>query len=322
MKNCYNNSGQATFSSQVKDEIEKHLSSARHCQIAEMAAYILNLSTAFERNENDALIFNTDNLGVINKIHLLLRKTYGIETTISENASKNIAKTSAYYIGISDKNEIESVLKSIKFSGINEHKINDVIVKNACCKRAYLRGSFACIGSMTSPEKGYHLEFVSAFKEQLEQLKELIHDFEIEPKITSRKKNHVLYIKEGAAIVDLLNIMGAHVSLMNMENAIILKDMRNDLNRKVNCEAANIIKSINASNRQVEDIKYIKAHGGFGKLPDSLKQMAEIRLKNQDTPLKDLGGLLEPPVGKSGVNHRLRRLSEIAEELRKENGDV
>ncbi len=199
--------------------------------------------------------------------------------------------------------------------------MSPLIVKNSCCKRAYLQGTFLCIGSMSSPDKSYHLEFSSSDQGQLEQIKNIIADFDIEARITTRKKGFVLYVKEGESIVDLLNIMGAHVSLMNMENVIILKNMRNTLNRRVNCETANIIKSVNASTRQIDDINYIIEHKEYEKLPDALKDMADVRLKNPDTPLKDLGALLDPPVGKSGVNHRLRRLSEIAEELRSRNGE-
>lgn len=301
-----------SFSKDVKEELEKHINNARHCQIAEMAAYIINLSDVFTRQGEEPILFFTENEGVINKIKFLLKKTYSIDANVIKREEKNIS----YYLNISDKNDISALLNSIKFKKENGHKISDMIVKNSCCKRAYLQGSFSCIGSMTSPEKGYHLEFVSSYLEQLEQIKALISDFDIETKITLRKKSNVLYLKEGSSIVDLLNIMGAHVSLMNMENAIILKEMRNDLNRKVNCEAANIIKSINAASRQVEDIKYIEKHGGLGDLPESLRMMAQVRLENPDTPLKDLGILLDPPVGKSGVNHRLRRLSEIADEMR------
>lgn len=289
-----------SFSSEVKEELEKHMNSARHCQIAEMAAYVINISNAGSRDENEPLIFETDRPGIINKILILLNKTYGIDCYRKEDK------------GIVVDNP-EEILKSVKYSG---EKVSEMIIKMACCKRAFLQGTFVCTGSMTSPQKGYHLEFFSSNKEKLEQIKDLIADFDIDSKITTRKKDYVLYIKEGASIVDLLNVMNAHVSLMNMENEIILKDMRNDLNRKVNCETANIIKSINAASRQVEDIEYIKEQGEYASLPDALKDMADIRLKYPDVPLKDLGSFLDPPVGKSGVNHRLRRLSEIANEIR------
>ena len=140
--------------------------------------------------------------------------------------------------------------------------------------------------------------------------------FDVDAKIVERKKHYVVYLKEGAQIVDMLNVMGAHVALMNLENVRILKEMRNSVNRKVNCETANISKTVNAAVRQVEDIQYIMKTKGLSSLPDNLQEIAQVRLEHPDMPLKDLGTLLTPPIGKSGVNHRLRRISEIAEKLR------
>ena len=151
---------------------------------------------------------------------------------------------------------------------------------------------------------------------QAEQLQEIIGQFDIEAKIVCRKKYFVVYVKEGAGIVELLNIMEAHVALMNLENLRILKEMRNSINRRVNCEAANIQKTVQASTRQVEDIIYLRDYYGFSRLPDNLREMAEVRLAYPEAALKELGEYLSPPVGKSGVNHRLRKLSELAEKLR------
>lgn len=140
--------------------------------------------------------------------------------------------------------------------------------------------------------------------------------FSIEAKIVERKKNYIVYLKEGARIVELLNVMEAHVALMEFENVRILKEMRNSINRKVNCETANIKKTVSAAARQIEDIQYIKDTSGFGTLPKGLAQIANLRLEHAEVSLKELGEMFVPPIGKSGVNHRLRKLSEIAENLR------
>ena len=145
---------------------------------------------------------------------------------------------------------------------------------------------------------------------------EIINSFEIDAKIVQRKKNYVVYVKEGAQIVDMLNIMEAHVALMNLENVRILKEMRNSVNRQVNCETANINKTVNAAVKQIEDINYIRDTVGLESLPENLQAIAEVRLKYPEAALKELGTFLEPAVGKSGVNHRLRKLCEIAEEMR------
>ena len=169
---------------------------------------------------------------------------------------------------------------------------------------------------MSAPEKGYHLEFACPSEAKARQLQKLIKGFDIESKIVLRKKYHVVYLKEGAAIVDLLNVCEAPVSLMNLENLRILKEMRNSVNRRVNCETANIAKTVNAAARQVEDIEYLRDHYGFQNLPEALREMAEVRLENPDVPLKELGECFNPAIGKSGVNHRLRKLSELAEKVR------
>ena len=170
---------------------------------------------------------------------------------------------------------------------------------------------------MSNPQKGYHLEFVCEYEAQARQIRQVICSFEIEAKIVRRKKYYVVYLKEGAGIVELLNVCEAYISLMNLENMRILKEMRNSVNRRVNCETANIAKTVSAAARQVEDIEYIRKYYGFQNLPETLRQMAEIRLENPDVTLKELGELFDPPLGKSGVNHRLRKLSELAEEIRR-----
>ena len=172
------------------------------------------------------------------------------------------------------------------------------------------------IGSMSDPAKGYHLEFDCCQEAKARQLQELIKGFDIEARIILRKKYYVVYLKEGAGIVDLLNVCEAPVSLMSFENLRIVKEMRNSVNRRVNCETANIARTVNAASRQVEDIKYLKEHYGYENLPEALRQMADVRLENPDVPLKELGGYFNPPIGKSGVNHRLRKLSELAEKIR------
>lgn len=196
--------------------------------------------------------------------------------------------------------------------------VKNAIVQAVCCKRAYIRGAFLASGSMSDPSKSYHFEIVCDREDQAEHLKEMINSFEVGAKIVKRKKAYVVYLKEGSQIVDILNVMEAHIALMELENVRIMKEMRNSVNRKVNCETANINKTVSAAVKQKEDILYIRDTVGFEKLPDGLREVALARLQYPDAPLKELGKLLEHPVGKSGVNHRLRKLSEIAEKLREQ----
>ena len=286
-----------SFSSEVKEELAKHISSARHCQIAELAAF-MNFCGQYGRDENGNYIigFQTENEAARRKGFTLLKKTYNIVTDVA----------------ISEE-QMEDLIQ--KIGNLNE-PVSSLLIKNSCCQRAFLRGAFLSIGSMSAPQKGYHLEFVCTDEDKARQLQGVIQGFDIDAKIVLRKKYYVVYLKEGSGIVDLLNVCEAHVALMKLENLRILKEMRNSINRRVNCEAANITKTVNAATRQIEDIEYLRDHYGLQKLPENLRQMAEVRLENPDAPLKELGEYLDPPVGKSGVNHRLRKLSELADRLR------
>ena len=188
-----------------------------------------------------------------------------------------------------------------------------------CCRRAYLRGAFLASGSISNPEKSYHFEIVCQNRRQAENLKDLYKKYNLDAKIVQRKKYYIVYIKEGAQIVDALNVMGAHVALMNLENVRILKEMRGSVNRIVNCETANIGKVVGAACRQIDDIRYIECKVGLSDLPPALQEMARLRLEYPDSSLAELGDLCEPPIGKSGVNHRLRKLSELAKKLGRES---
>ena len=175
---------------------------------------------------------------------------------------------------------------------------------------------------MSDPERTYHLEIICHNKILAAELKKLMHDFNLNAKIIKRKGNYVVYLKEGENIVDFLNVIGAHLALLELENIRILKGMRNDVNRIVNCETANLQKTVDASVRQAESIRYIRDNLGFDKLPDNLREIAQLRLQYSDASLKELGEMLEPPLGKSGVNHRLRKLDKIAEDMKNVKGEV
>ena len=194
------------------------------------------------------------------------------------------------------------------------------LVDKACCKRAFLRGLFLTTGSMTDPNSGYHLELVVGNYGKATRIQDIMGAFGVEAKIVERKKNYIIYIKDGASIVDFLNVIGAHVALMEFENVRILKEMRNSINRQVNCETANIKKTVSAASRQTADIQYIHDPIAFGHLSETLSKIGRLRMEYPELALKELGEMLDPPIGKSGVNHRLRKLSEIANDLRGQDG--
>lgn len=283
-----------SFSGSVKEELLGHISKSRHCQLAELAAFLNFSGRVIHGRERDFLSFESENEELVRKYFTLAKKTYNIKTSISDVEEREITGN-LFHEDLSVKNSY---------------------LQNACCKRAFIRGAFLTSGSMSDPEKAYHFEIVCNREDRAEQLRDIMNSFGMEAKIVSRKRNYVVYLKEGEQIVDILNIMEAPVALMNLENIRILKEMRNSVNRQVNCETANIHKTVSAAVKQIEDIEYLREKVGLEHLPLPLREMAYVRLEHPDAPLKELGTYLVPAVGKSGVNHRLRKLGIMAEDLR------
>ena len=313
-----------TFSGEVKQELSRQISEDRHCQLAELAAIVgLCGAVCISASGRYRLRIHTENITVARKCFTLLKKTFNICSNVSVRIHKRSGKSvQIYTVLVSDHEIVLNLLQALKLldddGDVTEQvsPANQLLVQKSCCRRAFIRGAFLCAGSISNPEKSYHFEIVCVSAERALQLQALIHTFGPDAKIVQRKKHYIVYIKEGAQIVDMLNIMEAHVSLMNLENIRIVRDMRNNVNRKVNCEAANINKTVNAAVRQMEDIRYLEAVRGLKTLPEGLADIAWLRLNNPDASLKELGEMLVPPVGKSGVNHRLRKLSQMADELR------
>ena len=314
-----------SFSKDVKEELSRQISPARHCQIAEIAAIISLCGNISINQKNEYFVkINTENLKVARKYFILVKETFNVSAEISIRRNLNLKKSKVYTVLVKDAEISMLILKATKLideSGDIREVLSltdNLIVKNPCCKRSFIRGAFLAYGSMSNPSKTYHLEMVVSTMEKAKQLQEMIQFFEIDAKIVMRKKYYVVYVKEGSQIVDLLNIMGAPISLMELENVRILKEMRNSINRQVNCETANINKTVTAATKQIEDIKFIKDTIGLSDLSEGLEEIARLRLEQPDASLKELGELLNPPIGKSGVNHRLRKLGEIADNLREE----
>lgn len=311
-----------SFSGEVKEELAKHVSASRHCQIAELAAMIHFCGKIQDINGKKALVFHTENQSVIRKYFTLLEKTFNIEIGTSQEILERQGRSHTYSFILEEEQKVYKILQTVKLLSVEdevlsfEQPVDTMLIKNSCCQRAFLRGVFLTAGSMSDPEKSYHLELVCTNEMQAIQLRDIIQGFQVEAKIVLRKKYYVVYLKEGGGISDLLNIMEAHVSLMEFENQRIVKEMRNSINRRVNCEAANITKTVNASSKQIEDILLIRDNYGFNNLQEGLREIAEVRLDYPDATLKELGQYLNPPVGKSGVNHRLRKLSELADRIR------
>ena len=235
-----------------------------------------------------------------------MQKTYNIETGLSVSA-RNGGQKQSFRIALEDEKKIRDIQKAVR---------HPMLLAKDCCRRAFLRGAFIGSGSISAPEKYYHLEVVCTDGDFADQVCGVMREMGLDGKIVLRKKTCVVYIKEADQIVTMLGEMGAGYSLMNLENVRILREMKGSINRRVNCETANMNRTAVMSARQIRDIMYIRDHGGLGQLKPRLREVAEARLMNPEASLGELGMLLASPIGKSGVNHRLQKLSAIAEELK------
>ncbi len=291
-----------SFSGKIKEELAEHVAKARHCNLAELTA-ILHMCGEFEEDKNGicTIRFRSENYLVARKCFTLMSKTFNIEADIV--VRKNMTNGSTSYF--------------MRWAGEELLAVKNALVQAVCCKRAYIRGAFIAAGSMSDPSKSYHFEIVCGELAQAEYVRDMINSFDLDAKIVTRKKTFVVYLKEGSQIVDVLNIMEAHIALMELDNVRILKEMRNSVNQKVNCETANINKTVSAAVRQMEDIVYVRRYSWLGLFAGRIKRRCPytgLRIRMQ--LWKELGSLMADPVGKSGVNHRLRKISEMADKLR------
>ena len=311
-----------SFSADVKDEVSRVISTARHCRIAELAAiFSMCGSVMISANDNYAIKITTENVLVARKFYKLVKMVFEVNAEITIKPGKKLNKGNIYTIIIRKNDSAVKILKAFRILDENMNIQGNVVTGNlltqqACCKRAFIRGAFMASGSISDPARFYHFEIVCDCEEKAVQLRDMINSFDLNAKVVMRKKNYVVYIKEGTQIVEALNIIEAHVSMMDLENVRILHEVRNTVNRRVNCETANLKKTVTTARKQIKDIEYIRDTIGLSSLKEGLEEVARARLENPDMPLKNLGLLLSEPVGKSGVNHRLKKISEIAESLR------
>ncbi|MBM7713874.1 DNA-binding protein WhiA [Siminovitchia sp. FSL H7-0308] len=307
-----------SFASVTKKELT-NLSIKDCCTKAELSALIrMNGSLSFSNRE---LIVNiqTENAAIARRIYILIKKNYDTVVELLVRKKMRLKKNNVYIVRLRDK--AEPLLKDLKILGDNFtfiREISPALIKKKCCRRSYLRGAFLAGGSVNNPEtSSYHLEIFSIYKEHNDSLCELMNSFQLNSKTLERKNGFITYLKEAEKITEFLNIVGAHSALLRFEDVRIVRDMRNSVNRLVNCETANLNKTIGAALRQVENIRYIQETVGLDLLPDKLREIAELRMAHQDVTLKELGEMVSGgQISKSGINHRLRKIDEIADKLR------
>ena len=268
-----------SFSGEIKKELAGRIGESRHCRLAELSAIIVFAGKISALNGGISFRPESGNPMLKEKFARLVSLLFSIDREWETLQGDDVFKI------------LEGVKLWDRQRGcfLNTETADGLLIQQSCCKRAYIRGAFLSSGSVSDPGKAYHFEIVCRTAAQSAQLQHAINSFDIDARIVPRKKNQVVYVKEGAHIVDLLNVMEAHTALMNLENVRIVKEMRNSVNRQVNCETANISKIVNAAVRQIEDIRLIQKNKGIESLPEHLKEIALLRLAYPDAPLKELG---------------------------------
>ncbi|WMJ78677.1 MULTISPECIES: DNA-binding protein WhiA [unclassified Sedimentibacter] len=313
-----------TFSSKLKEELSrteiKDIVSAK----AEAAAFVRTMGYITLKGFNKMKVeFSTENAAIARRIFKLLKVAFEITTQVSVEKTNRLKKHNNYIIKI-EENLSKKFLQETGLTGNDlnimtfDYGVPKSIVRSEASKRAYVKGAFMGCGSVSDPERSYHAEFVSNKEEHSRGIRELLKSFGINGKTIFRKNYYVTYIKESEQISDLLALMGANSAVLEFENVRAVKETRNQINRVINCETANLDKIVDTSMRQINSIKVLKKHKAIDKLPDHLRELAYLRLKHTNASLKELGEMLDPPLGKSGVNHRLRKIEEIAKDFEQE----
>lgn len=308
-----------SFASQTKKELTM-IQEAACCQRAEIEAIVTANGRLRFVDERLVLDIETENVAIARRIYTMIRSLYDVHPAVIVRKKMRLKKNNVYAIRLSRPRKLlEQLGFELPQEGIAEGALSPVAAKKRkpCCKRAYLRGAFLAAGSVNDPgSNSYHLEIGASTPAFGACVSSLMNSYDLHAKVIQRKRNQVVYLKEGEKIVEFLSIIGAHQALLKFEDVRILKGMRNQVNRLVNCETANLNKTILAAVRQLEVIQFIQERVGLASLPDHLREVAELRLKYPDINLQELTNRLTHRVSKSGLNHRFRKLEQIADELR------
>lgn len=308
-----------SFASETKKELTQ-IEESNQCLKAEVSAMIRMNGTLSFSNKQLSLDVQTENAAIARRIYTIIKKLYPYNVELLVRKKMRLKKNNVYICRIREgAQEILKDLDILQGEFQLNHSISQSLLKTDEQKRAYLRGAFLAGGSVNNPEtSSYHLEIYSMYKEHSEALANLMNEFQLNAKTIDRKKGHITYLKEAEKISDFLGLTGAFQAMLKFEDVRILRDMRNSVNRIVNCETANLNKTIGAALRQVENIKFIDQTIGIDNLPEKLREVARLRIEHQDVTLKELGEMVSTgTVSKSGINHRLRKIDEIAEKLRR-----
>lgn len=297
-----------SFTTDVKNELCRIKYEKRCCMRAHLAGIAGFCGAVVRENGADTFKMRTENVAIARRAYTLIKELFGFKAVLA---------TAGKICSITVEQGVQTVLTELGFApaGITKFTADPFVVHGECCKTAFLAGAFLGGGYVKTPKNGYHFEIKTHYRTLSRDLYDLVCDMGFEPKLVMRKSEYVVYLKQSDAICDLLAQMGAPDAMLEMCNMKILKDVRNNITRKVNCDTANITKAADAAAVQLKAIGKIKAKQGLESLPEPLKQIAGLRLENPEANLTELGQMLLPPISKSGVNHRLKKIIQMAENL-------
>ncbi|MCR3921365.1 MAG: DNA-binding protein WhiA [Firmicutes bacterium] len=310
-----------TYALQAKNELARREESQACCRVAELTAFMRLSGNIQISQQRFILQVVTSNPAIARRIFTLFKQIFNLNSELLVRRKIRLRKNNVYLIRISEAAQVQEVLTRLGLmeDGVLTQVMSKAVRKKKCCRRAYLRGAFLAAGSVTNPENSYHLEIFTDYQQQAADLVSLMKTFSVHAKIIKRKNGFLVYLKDSEQIVEFLNVVGAHTALLSFENVRILKGIRNRVNRQINFETANMNKTVKASVRQVEMIHMIEHNIGLHALDEPLRELARLRLANPEASLQELGDLLHPPLGKSGVNHRMRKLEKVCERFVKKN---
>lgn len=307
-----------SFSVDVKNELARVTVDTECCHVAELAS-LMRMSGAMliGGNQNVGINFTTENPAVARKALTLIKRGFHLRTEVVVSRGRRLKKTNSYVVKVAPSPAVAPLLIRLGImQGDNFNPSEDGgLLKKTCCRRSYLRGAFLGGGSVNKPEGDYHLELVTGNNDFAKALVRLMKGFGLPARITDRKNDYIVYLKDGDAITSFLQVIGAHQALLDFELVRVVKGVRNQVNRLVNCETANLQKTVNAAVRQVGKIQFIAQKIGLVKLSPGLREAAEVRLAHPQATLNEMVEALDGRVSKSGMNHRLRKLELLADEL-------
>lgn len=302
-----------SFASDIKKELTA-IQSDSCCQFAELAALVRMNGVISISKQGYVLDVQTENAAIARRIYTLIKQNYTLPVELLVRKKMKLKKNNVYIVRM--KNGVQSLLEDLNLME-NQYQIvrtiSEKYLRKECCRKAYLRGAFLAGGSMNNPEtSSYHLEIFNYYEEHAEALKTLFNAYDLHARTLERKNGYIVYIKEAEKITTFLSVIGAHQALLKFEDVRIVRDMRNSVNRLVNCETANLNKTIGAAFRQIENIKLIERTVGLDQLPEKLQEIAKLRIQYEEVSLKELGELVTSgTISKSGVNHRLKKLMNL-----------